>query len=88
VRARQELLARARKRVIEEDSSVLGFNIGNKSGEVAGQTVMNDFCECLQSLNQSALVADLPTLDAEGIAPKLFYRLSRLTKPRGGFGCT
>jgi ATP adenylyltransferase len=41
VRACQQLLAAARTLVLQEDSTVLGFNVGINSGEVAGQTVMH-----------------------------------------------
>jgi diadenosine tetraphosphate (Ap4A) HIT family hydrolase/5-methylcytosine-specific restriction endonuclease McrA len=39
VRACQQLLVEARALLLEQDSSILGFNIGINSGEVAGQTV-------------------------------------------------
>ena len=41
MRACQQLLASARALVLEKDSTVLGFNVGINSGEVAGQTVMH-----------------------------------------------
>ena len=41
VRACQTLLAEARNLVLNEDPTVLGFNVGINSGSVAGQTVMH-----------------------------------------------
>ncbi|WP_051361287.1 HIT family protein [Desulfuromonas sp. TF] len=37
----EELLRQLRKKVLQEDPSVKGFNIGMNCGEVAGQTVMH-----------------------------------------------
>jgi ATP adenylyltransferase len=36
-----ELLRRLRKRILEEDQSVGGFNVGINSGSVAGQTIFH-----------------------------------------------
>ena len=41
VRACQQLLAAARALVLEDDSTILGFNVGINNGTVAGQTVMH-----------------------------------------------
>jgi ATP adenylyltransferase len=41
MRACQQLLIAARALVLEADSTVLGFNVGINTGEVAGQTVMH-----------------------------------------------
>jgi diadenosine tetraphosphate (Ap4A) HIT family hydrolase/5-methylcytosine-specific restriction endonuclease McrA len=41
LRACQQLLADARRLLLAEDASILGFNVGINSGEVAGQTVMH-----------------------------------------------
>jgi diadenosine tetraphosphate (Ap4A) HIT family hydrolase len=37
----QKLLEEQRKLILEEDCSVVGFNVGNNIGEAAGQTVMH-----------------------------------------------
>lgn len=41
LRACQRLLADARAFLLEQDASILGFNVGINSGEAAGQTVMH-----------------------------------------------
>jgi ATP adenylyltransferase len=41
VRACQQLLAKARVLLLEQDTSILGFNVGINTGAVAGQTVMH-----------------------------------------------
>jgi diadenosine tetraphosphate (Ap4A) HIT family hydrolase/5-methylcytosine-specific restriction endonuclease McrA len=41
VRACHQLLAEARTLVLQQDASVLGFNVGINAGEAAGQTVMH-----------------------------------------------
>ena len=51
VRACQTLLSEARKLVLKEDPTVVGFNVGINSGSVAGQTVMHSHIHLIPRRN-------------------------------------
>jgi diadenosine tetraphosphate (Ap4A) HIT family hydrolase len=48
VRARQQLLAKARDLVLKEDSTVLAFNVGINNGAAARQTIMHSGVHLIQ----------------------------------------
>ena len=62
--------AETRERLLEEDESIVGFNIGSNSGDAAGQTIFH--CHiCTSSLGEQAI----QTTPGEGF--EVSYRQSK-----------